>query len=233
MEFFRRLAPCGKSERADISVNLDDVCRTLRAQLRYTHLPQLVGRPVWISSLKHLEADLLCAFEDDFPSLTGLWENDKNWKWGSDLFYFKKGRQFQVSLRLRDADFDSAADLSILEFINSRGELCVDDELTPGFWANMLKELSFEKDNSYLHLFLSHSDNPLEVWDQGQRSAEEVEETRTYEPQWKMKDQLQGTRMLCENIISKYFFPRNMFVLNAAITNIPSSMIWAGKYCYG
>ncbi len=204
-------------------------------RLRYEALPDLVGTTVLITDLAKLEEDLIKALKPLICEVEGLWEYDKHWIFGTNLPMFWRDRRFQVSLRLnnsRQVEICSQKDLINLGFAD------LDDDgvmrslhSESKFWNSIAEKLNKDEVNSFLHLFLSFSNNRIERWcDVWKRSPNyEIELKESEKAFGLMQDrkykELEGVRLYSLEL-GKRFFPKNMFILNACLTNLPTSEIW-------
>lgn len=195
----------------------------------------MIGTTVLITDLAKLEEDLIVALKPLLPAIHSLCPNDKHWITGTDLPMFWRDRRFQVNLCLnsRQVNYCSDEDLNNLGFVKSSVEagICFSHSPDSSFWNRLSEALDTDENNAYLRLFLSFSNNREDRWnDVWKRSSNYEIEVKEYHRAFPLmsdnryKD-LEGCKLFCLEL-SKRFFPREMYVLNACLTNWPSSEIW-------
>lgn len=209
----------------------------LLTEFRYQELPELVGKSVLINGLTSLEEDLLANLKPDYPYLNSLWTTDKNWENGTDLVFFWKTPMFQINILTEGVDtltrvtLEQLIEMNYLKYSDDLLCLDIDGDMEELGWTMFEECLDKEKENVYMHLFLHYSRNRNDHWDNKMYPPGVFDKIGVYFDSKDNTDRMQRTRAFSE-YLGSYFYPRNMYIHNACLTNVPSSLVWCTKFWY-
>lgn len=239
LDWLLKLIKAGKPVNSFSTLDQQELKSLLTTKFKYQSMPDLIGKGIHIESLKTLENDLITGLKADFPGIKELWHEDKNWTEDSDLPGFWKSLRFQISLSVEGIDIPaSVSDTTLIELAYLRevdAELVINtSELADDGWLQIKSYLEEKQDSLYLHLLLYPSVNIQDSWNCYTLPKETRDAIFKYldSPEYENGHPIEGRRYLSENIVGEVFFPREMFIIDACLTNIPGPLVWFAKWVY-